>query len=83
MNFKVGDLVKRTKLGEWGFGEVFLITKVHAAEDGRQFWDDDILGAASNFRDDRQRVDAVARCIKRGWLHYILAPNNNQYEVVS
>jgi len=75
MNFKVGDLVKRTKLGEWGFGEVFLVMQVHPTDDQLPF--------SQNFKDDRQRVDAVARCIKRGWLHYILAPNNNQYEVVS
>lgn len=74
---KVGDLVRAKYKGYNGEKQVFLITKVNRLEDHPFF-------KKGGMRcPDRNRVDAVSRCIKTSWLHYIVASRNEDYEVVS
>jgi hypothetical protein len=75
---KVGDLVRAKKEGYEGKRQVFLITKVSRLEDHPFFKEGGMLCPA-----DSNRVDAVSRCIKTGWLHYIIASRNEDYEVIS
>tara|TARA_R100000808_G_C2149911_1_gene158478 strand:- start:714 stop:944 length:231 start_codon:yes stop_codon:yes gene_type:complete len=75
---KVGDLVRAKYVGYEGERQVFLITTVRRLEDHPFFKQGGMLCPA-----DHNRVDAVSRCIKTGWLHYIVASRNEDYEVIS
>ena len=75
---QVGDLVRAKKEGYTrGKGQIFLITKVNRLEDHPFFKNGGMRYP------DINRVDAVSRCIKTGWLHYIAASCNEDYEVIS
>lgn len=74
---KVGDLVRAKYMGFNGEKQVFLITTVSRLEDHPFFKKGDMRFP------DNNRVDAVSRCIKTGWLHYIVASRNEDYEVIS
>jgi len=74
---QVGDLVRAKYMGFNGEKQVFLITKVNRLEDHPFFKKGEMR------LPDNNRVDAVSRCIKTGWLHYIVASRNEDYEVIS